>query len=298
MVAADGVELATWDLGGEGPPLLLVHATGFHAGTWLPLAPVLRAHHHVWALDQRGHGASGRPPDGSYLDWDRFTADLLAVRDAILGPAVPHDGVYGAGHSMGGAVLLRAAQLRPDAFQGLYCYEPVVVPTPGPARGGDPDPAGDRDDAGDPDPAGGGHLSELARKRRPSFASRSEALANYAGKPPFNRFDPAVLAAYVAHGLTDEPDGTVRLACLPGDEASMFEGAVRTRIWEHLADVRVPVTVAHGGEQDGVSAFAPLVAARLRLGRLQVFEDLDHFGPMTAPHHVATAVAAAFGSSG
>src|SRR5690348_9518581 len=38
--SADGVRIAAYDLGGDagGRPLLLAHATGFHAGTFLPMA--------------------------------------------------------------------------------------------------------------------------------------------------------------------------------------------------------------------------------------------------------------------
>ncbi|MBK9558733.1 MAG: hypothetical protein IPO44_03905 [Candidatus Microthrix sp.] len=32
ITSADGLELALWHLGGEGPPLLLAHATGFAGG--------------------------------------------------------------------------------------------------------------------------------------------------------------------------------------------------------------------------------------------------------------------------
>ena len=36
--STDGVTLAVHDLGGDGPPLLLCHATGFHGRVWTALA--------------------------------------------------------------------------------------------------------------------------------------------------------------------------------------------------------------------------------------------------------------------
>lgn len=42
VTAGDGVRLAAYRFGGDGPPLLLAHATGFHAHVWLPLLGALR----------------------------------------------------------------------------------------------------------------------------------------------------------------------------------------------------------------------------------------------------------------
>lgn len=121
VTGSGGVEIATWDLGGSGPPLLLSHATGFHGLVWEPLASGLGAHHHLWALDHRGHGSSGHDPDGRYDDWDRFTDDLLAVIDALGAASLldPAD-LRGAGHSLGAAILILAAQRRPGVFRSLY----------------------------------------------------------------------------------------------------------------------------------------------------------------------------------
>ena len=92
ITSADGVGLELHDLGGNGPPVLVVHATGFCAGAYRPMAPILTADHHVWALDVRAHGASDRPADGD-LSWRRVADDVLAAVDAIGdGP------VFGLGH--------------------------------------------------------------------------------------------------------------------------------------------------------------------------------------------------------
>jgi hypothetical protein len=44
--STDGVELAVHDLGGEGPVLLVSHATGFHGRCYLPLATHLATRFH------------------------------------------------------------------------------------------------------------------------------------------------------------------------------------------------------------------------------------------------------------
>lgn len=48
-------------------------------------------------------------------------------------------------------------------------------------------------------------LAKVARKRRRLFPSRSEALAKYARRPPFDTFSPACLEAYGTYGFKDVP---------------------------------------------------------------------------------------------
>ncbi|MCB0965178.1 MAG: alpha/beta fold hydrolase, partial [Acidimicrobiales bacterium] len=152
--STDGVELELHDLGGDGPPLLVAHATGFCAGPYRPMAPILAADHHVWALDFRAHGASTRP-DGP-ISWRGMADDVLAVVDAIdAGP------VLGLGHSMGGACLALAELVRPGTVRAAYLFEPIIFPD-------------EWADARGPNP-----LAEAARRRRASFGSRAEALARY-----------------------------------------------------------------------------------------------------------------------
>lgn len=56
LPSTDGVQLATYDLGGDGPPLVMAHATGFCAGVLSPLASHLADRFHCWAYDGRGTG--------------------------------------------------------------------------------------------------------------------------------------------------------------------------------------------------------------------------------------------------
>jgi pimeloyl-ACP methyl ester carboxylesterase len=273
---AGGVEIATYHLGGTGPPVMLLHATGFHGRCWLPMAPALTDHFDVWSIDQRGHGSSGKAPDGRYQDWSVFVDDLFAVLDA-LGAGQWR----GIGHSLGGAVLLLAEQRRPGTFAELCCYEPVVVPPTQPIDG-----------LGRPV-----SMSDLVRKRRPRFASRQEAYDNYAAKPPMSRFDPAALRAYVTFGFVDEPHGGVTLACTREDEASIYEGAALSNAWEHLPAVRAPVAVLGGSDpEDPVSRAVEDVARRLPRGGARRFEQLSHFGPLEDPLGVGRVAAAALGA--
>jgi len=99
-------------VGGDGPPLFLVHGLGGTIENWLALAPPLAADHRVFVPDLPGHGAS---------DLLREARDVDALAEAVLGIAdaeEARDAVW-IGHSLGGVVSIRAAALRPDAVRGI-----------------------------------------------------------------------------------------------------------------------------------------------------------------------------------
>jgi pimeloyl-ACP methyl ester carboxylesterase len=267
--STDGVEIAVYDLGGDGPDLLLVHATGFCAGVWAPVAAHLDGFR-VAALDVRGHGRSAAPDLSEVpgMSWAGTGQDVLTAIDA-LGLTEP----VAAGHSMGGASLLIAELDRPGTFRTLWAFEPIVMP---------PEVAS---------MSGSNPLAEGARRRRPSFPSARAAFDNYASKPPFSALDPAALQAYVHHGFRTEPDGTVTLRCRPEVEAATYEMGPQHHTFERLDGVGIPVTVVRGREEPfSPAVFAPEVAAALPDGTLEDHPELGHFGPLEDPTAVAASI--------
>jgi pimeloyl-ACP methyl ester carboxylesterase len=99
-------------VGGDGPPLVLVHGLGGTIENWRALAPPLGARHRVLVPDLPGHGGSASLPEAR--DVDALAEAVLGIVDVEeANPAV------WVGHSLGGVVALRAAVLRPDAARGL-----------------------------------------------------------------------------------------------------------------------------------------------------------------------------------
>lgn len=270
VTTPSGVVLAVRELGGSGRPTLLCHATGFHGAVWTPLAAELGEGFTKLAIDFRAHGASVVAP-GAPVGWAEFAEDVLAVVDEIdLAPGE----VLGVGHSMGGAALLLAEQARPGTFAGLWLYEPITPP-------------------GGTFPAGGpNQLADGAAKRRASFGSMAEAVANFASKPPLDVLRADALHAYVAHGFNQGEDGSVHIACRPEDESQIFRGGGTHHAFDHLGEVACPVIVACGRAEPGPALFAPAVAAALPAGRLESLAPLGHFGPLEAPPVCAASVAA------
>ncbi len=264
--SSDGTAIASYDLGGSGEDMLLVHATGFCAGVWAPLAAELEGTRRV-ALDVRGHGRSGVPTDG--MHWDLTAADVLAVVDEYR---LVHP--FGVGHSMGGASLVLAEQARPGTFRGLWIYEPIIFP-PSMVTSGHP----------------GNPLADGARRRRAEFPSADAAYDNYAVKAPLSDLSPAALAAYVRDGFEERPDGTVRLRCRPEVEAATYEMGGVHHAFDHLGEVRCPVTVVRGTDRvPGPASFASQIAKALPDGRLEGHAELGHFGPLQDPTGMARSI--------
>ncbi len=102
---------------GEKEPLLLLHGFMGHAHVWDGFAPMARAHYHVLALDQRGHGESQWSEGRAYTIDDHFL-DLSSFVEALrLSP------LNLMGHSMGGRNALFYAALNPQKVARLVLVD-------------------------------------------------------------------------------------------------------------------------------------------------------------------------------
>lgn len=258
---SDGGRLALHHLGGEGTPLLISHATGFHAHCYLQMVANLAPGRSVWALDYRGHGRSPRPASDP-ADWTGFAHDAAAAARFVS----PAGGLDVVGHSMGGAAVLLASLYDPGAFGRLVAFEPIAPP-----------PVADLDVESLP-------IVQGAVRRRPGFDSLAAAIDNYSAKRPLGSFDPRVLRDYVEFGFEDAPEGGVVLRCRPDFEASVFRSAHTTDLWRRLPEIALATTVLAGViEQHQPSSFAHLVAERIPSAAFVQTDDFDHFGPFTVP---------------
>lgn len=274
--STDGVRVALHDLGGTGPNLLILHATGFHGRAYQAVANHLHAHFHVHAADLRGHGDS-RVTDSSVSKdetyaWAGMTDDALAAIDAMGGQPL-----HVVGHSMGGAVSIMIERRRPGLVMHGWAYEPIIFP---------PDYMS----------AGENGLAESARRRREVFESRDAAFERYGSRPPLSVFDPAALRDYVDFGFHDQDDGTVILACRGEVEAAVFEASFHDT-FDHLGSIAAAFTIAGSGDGGPPALIAPQVADRLPNGRFEEFADLTHFGPFEDPGRIARSITDSFGLS-
>ena len=92
-------------VGGEGPPLILVHGLGGAGSNWTELAPLLLRTHRLLVPDLPGHGGSTALPAVSGLQPYADRVALVAEAEGMLPAPV-------VGHSLGGMVVLRLALAR------------------------------------------------------------------------------------------------------------------------------------------------------------------------------------------
>jgi pimeloyl-ACP methyl ester carboxylesterase len=99
-------------VGGDGPPLVLVHGLAGAAANWVELAPRLVGRHRLLVPELPGHG--GSEPLASAPTLDPYADCVVELaRLEGLGPAAF------VGHSLGGAVSLRAAERHPGDVSAL-----------------------------------------------------------------------------------------------------------------------------------------------------------------------------------
>jgi pimeloyl-ACP methyl ester carboxylesterase len=114
--ASDAVRLAVYDMGEPTAPVVMaIHGfassgvLNWHNAGWT--RDLTRAGFRVLALDQRGHGRSGKPHDPTQFSTERLSADVLAVLDAHL-----IDEAVLLGYSLGARVAWHLARTTPHRF--------------------------------------------------------------------------------------------------------------------------------------------------------------------------------------
>ena len=111
VVDAGGVPLAVTEYASpwpDAPPVVLLHGIGSRGQSWWPVIDPLAARFRLYALDLRGHGASGKPERGYGLE--DYAADLEATLDAL---ALDQPRIVGA--SLGALIALIWASTHPDS---------------------------------------------------------------------------------------------------------------------------------------------------------------------------------------
>jgi pimeloyl-ACP methyl ester carboxylesterase len=112
-------------IGGEGPPLLLVHGWPEFWYAWRMLMPALARDFEVIAVDQRGMGLSDKP-EGGY-DTGALAGDLVALMDAL-----GHERFAVVGHDTGFAISYALAADHPDRVDRVALLE--IPGSPGTAE--------------------------------------------------------------------------------------------------------------------------------------------------------------------
>jgi pimeloyl-ACP methyl ester carboxylesterase len=115
----DGIRLRYF-VGGEGPPLVLLHGLGGAASNWIELAPLLAGRFRLLIPDLPGHGRSGALRAAQSFDPLAECVATLLQREELPSAAI-------VGHSLGGTIALRLAALHPEAVSALVLAAPAGI---------------------------------------------------------------------------------------------------------------------------------------------------------------------------
>lgn len=261
-----GVSIHFIDWGGDGPPLILLHATGFLAALWRPVAERLASGFRVIAVDQRGHGDSSKPADG--YRFEVFADDLQQL---IEGLALERP--LAAGHSAGATTIVVHTKHYPGIVRRAVLIEPIL-PRPewymGPSGRPQVNP-----------------LADAARKRRAVWPSRAAVLRAYRSRDTFRTWREDVLRLYVDEGMRPRRDGQVELKCPPEIEAQVFDATRYLDPWPMLREMACPALVIWGHESHlPGSGLARQVEEAIPQVRTVLVPDASHFLPQEHPDQV------------
>jgi pimeloyl-ACP methyl ester carboxylesterase len=243
-------------VGGEGPPLVLVHGLGGAASNWTELAPLLVERHRLLVPDLPGHGRSTALPAVSGLEPFADRVALVAEREGMLPAPV-------VGHSLGGMIVLRLALRRPADVQAL-----VLAGAAGLSIGN----------------VWGRQLLSIFTSVRPGRLA-----ARYRGwvsrSPLLRRLVFGFVSVADPVGLTDEAvEGFLAGQLLHTDVDSAWQALRRDDPRQELEHVRCPVLVLWGSEDvqlplDDAFEYTRRLRARLRVipgcGHLLIGERPD-----------------------
>src|SRR3954468_25023814 len=102
----------SYRIGGNGPPLVLLHGITSSSASWESVLPGLADRFTVLAPDLLGHGQSDKPA-GDYS----LGSHACVVRDLML--ALGHERGTIVGHSLGGGIAMQVAYQFPELVERL-----------------------------------------------------------------------------------------------------------------------------------------------------------------------------------
>lgn len=270
-IGDEDFSLLHWD--GPGETVLIIHANGFSAGTYAPLAQKLQSRgYNVAGIDLRGHGRTGAAWVKGRDNWLTFGTDLSKLINQADRP------LHIMGHSLGGLSAIYAAADRPGNMASLCLLDPTMF---GPQL----------------------HLYFNILKwsgkwrrlpivlntihRVNNFPTAEAAFRHYRPKKVFAPWSDEFLWGYVLSATREAPGGGVELSCDPAVEAELF-ATTPHYIFHNLKKITPPPTILLYGEYSYVVS-RPAVRAFRRCWPAATVQEIaggGHFYPMSHTDYV------------
>jgi lipase len=247
---------------GDGPPLVLLHATGFLPWLWHPIARALSSRFRIIAPYFCDH-REVEPEEGG-LSWVVLAEDLsrLCERLSLEKP-------FFAGHSMGATIIAIAHALLGMPAEKMVFIEPIVLP----------EAIYEKKLTAEQHP-----LAAKSIKRRNSWTNMQEAKDYLRTKTMFAHWDDEMLDLYVRYGMISSDRGGLELTCHPRREASLFLGGMHFDPWPILPKIKSPVLVVEGESSENQSFIdLPRIASLIPNGSYHLVKGAGHMVPQEKP---------------
>lgn len=265
------------------PHVIFSHGNSFPASTYNVVLDNLRARGFgVSAIDKYGHD-SAYPVSNN---WPHLVQQLADFAQAHL--ATTGEPAYLVGHSLGGLLSLMCAIKHPALAKGVLLLDSPIL------GGWRATTVGLAKKTALMRSISPGRVSQ---SRRMHWPDKAAALAHFQHKKAFAKWDPQVLADYIAHG-THEQDGQQVLA---------FSRDVETAIYNTIPDkiesmlkrhpLKCPVAFIGGTHSREMRLGGMGNLPQITKGRLMML-DGSHLFPMEKPLAAAAAVEAALRNLG
>ncbi|MFK3735804.1 alpha/beta fold hydrolase [Streptomyces sp. NPDC088090] len=246
----------------SGAPVLLLHGLMGHAAHWAPAARLLAGGHRTLALDQRGHGASEKPPGGPFTR-EAYVADAAAVIERLgLAP------VTLVGHSMGALTAWQLAAERPDLVRAL-----VICDMRASALGAASQRA----------------WQDWFRSWPAPFPTLEAVHRWFGADDAWVETPNPARGAFFAEVMTERPDGWHPVFD-PAQMLTSRETWVHDAHWDSLAQVRCPTLVVRGLDGELGRAEAQEMVRVLPHGAYAEIPDAGHLLHYSHPEAWAEAV--------
>jgi pimeloyl-ACP methyl ester carboxylesterase len=246
---------------GDGPVIIMLHATGFLPWLWHPIARQLAGKFRVLAPYFCDH-RQAEPEEG--LEWMQLADDLCRFCKCLeIGkPCL-------VGHSMGATVMTLAEATHGPVAEKMIIIEPIFLP-------------GDlykMNMTVEQHP-----LAAKTIKRKNSWDGEDDARQYLSSRPLFRNWDGEILELYIKYGMVPGETGGLSLACHPRREAALFMGSVKYDPWPLLSKVKCPVLVLEGETSEN-RHFIDLrkAASSFARGEHRLVKGAGHLVPMEKP---------------
>jgi len=249
---------------GNGPAIVMLHATGFLPWLWHPIARELNQKYSFEIVAPYFCDHRETDPDDGGFHWALLADDVykMCMKLNFKNPHV-------IGHSMGAVVATLSHTVYKLQAQTMILIEPIFLP----------DPVYQTMITVDQHPLAGKSI-----RRRNLWKDTAEAYQYLKSKALFKNWDEEMLTLYIKHGMINNDDGGLILTCSPKREAALFMGGMHHNPWPVLNQIQCPTLIIEGGQSENQQIIDLKKATQLIAhGDYSIVEKAGHLVPMEYP---------------